>query len=71
MIDAYRSCEVVEVFQVGEVSRAGLDGGACLVEELADVAEALADRLGADAEQGGDGDLGQGVAVTSFPVRKR
>jgi hypothetical protein len=49
--------------QTGEASRSGLDGGACLVEELADVAEALADRLRANVKQGGDGDLGQGVAV--------
>jgi hypothetical protein len=34
-----------------------------LVQELADVADALVDRLGPDSEQGGDGDLGQGKAV--------
>jgi hypothetical protein len=34
-----------------------------LVQELADVADALVDCLGPDSEQGGDGDLGQGKAV--------
>ena len=33
------------------------------VQELADAADALVDRFGSDAEQGGDGDLGQGQAV--------
>jgi hypothetical protein len=53
----------VEFFQVGESAGSWLDGGACLVEELADVAEALVDGLGPDAEQGRDGDLGQAQAV--------
>jgi hypothetical protein len=53
-INVCRPCEVVEILQGGEALRAGLDRGACLVEEVADVAEALADRLGADAEQGGE-----------------
>ena len=34
-----------------------------LFQELAGVADALADRLGPDAEQDGDGDLGQPEAV--------
>ena len=40
-----------------------MDGVSGLVQELADVADALADRLGPDAEQAGDGDLGQGEAL--------
>jgi hypothetical protein len=40
--------------------RAWLDDVSGLVKELADVTDALVDRLGPDAEQGGDGDLGQG-----------
>ena len=43
--------------------RAGLDGVPGLVQELADVADALVDCLGPDAEQGGDGDLGQREAL--------
>jgi hypothetical protein len=31
-----------------------------LVQELADVADALVDRLGPDSEQGGNGEQGQG-----------
>ena len=34
-----------------------------LVEQVSGVADAPVDGFGADAEQGGDGDLGQGVAV--------
>ena len=55
--------ELVEVVQAGEPVRAGLDGVSGLVQELADVADALVDRFGPDAEQGGDGDLGQGEAL--------
>src|SRR5450755_2975331 len=40
-----------------------MDGVSGLVQELADVADALVDCLGPDAEQGGDGDLGQGEAL--------
>ena len=43
--------------------RAGLDGVPGLVQELADIADALVDRLGPDAEQGGKGDLRQGEAL--------
>jgi len=43
--------------------RAGLDGVPGLVQELADVADALVDRLRPDAGQGGDGGLGQGKAL--------
>jgi hypothetical protein len=50
--------ETVEVVQAGEPVRAGLDGVPRLVQELADVADALVDGLGPDAEQDGDGDLG-------------
>ena len=41
----------------------GLDGVAGLVEQSSDVADAPVDGFGADAEQGGDGDLGQGEPV--------
>lgn len=34
-----------------------------LFQELADVADSLVDGFGPDAEQGGDGDLGQGDAL--------
>ena len=54
---------VGEVFQAGEPVRAGLDGVPGLVQELADVADALVDRLRPDAGQGGDGGLGQGKAL--------
>ena len=43
--------------------RDGLDGVSGLVQELADIADALVDRLGPDAEQDGDGDLRQGEAL--------
>ena len=43
--------------------RAGLDGVPGLVQELADVTDALVDCLGPDAEQDGDGDLGQRQAL--------
>ena len=43
--------------------RAGLDGVPGLGQELADVADALADGFGPDAEQGGDSDLRQGEAL--------
>ena len=46
-----------EVFGATEPVRAGLDGVAGLLQELADVADALVDCLGPDAGQGGDGDL--------------
>jgi hypothetical protein len=43
-----------------------------LVEQVSGVADAPVDGFGADAEQGGDGDLGQGVAVvqdgSQYPV---
>jgi hypothetical protein len=38
-----------------------------MVQELADVADALADCLGPDSEQDGDGDLGQCQAATGGP----
>jgi len=37
-----------------------MDGVSALLEELADIADALVDRLGPDAEEGGDDDLRQG-----------
>ena len=43
--------------------RAGLDGVPGLIQELADVADALVDRLGPDAEQDSYGDLGQRQAL--------
>jgi hypothetical protein len=43
--------------------RARLDSASGLVQELADVANALVDRLGPDAERGGDGALGQAEAL--------
>src|ERR1700756_4331014 len=61
--DACRSCELVEVVEVGKAVRAGLDCVSGMVQELADVADALVDRFGPDAEQGGDGDLRQCEAV--------
>jgi hypothetical protein len=53
----------VEIIQAGEPARSGRDGVSGLAEELADVADALVDRFGPDAEQGGDGDLGQGETL--------
>ena len=50
----------MEVVQAGEPARSGLDGVPGLVQELAD---APVDCLGPDAEQRGDGDLGQGEAL--------
>jgi hypothetical protein len=41
----------------------GLDGVARLVEQISGVADAPIDGFGADAEQGSDGDLGQGEPV--------
>ena len=43
--------------------RPGLDGVSGLFKELADVADALVDRLWPDSEQGGDGDLRQGQVL--------
>lgn len=43
--------------------RGGVDGVPGLVQELADVADAFVDGLGPDAEQDGDGDLGQRQAL--------
>ena len=48
--DVCRSCELVEIIEAGEAVRAGLDGVSGLVQELADVADALVDRLGPHAE---------------------
>ena len=53
----------MEIIEAGEAVLAWLDGVSGLVQELADVADALVDRLGPDGEQGGDGDLGQVQAV--------
>ena len=53
----------MEIIQAGEPARSGLDGVSGLVEELADVADALVDRFGPDTEQGRDGDLGQGETL--------
>jgi hypothetical protein len=46
----------VEIIQAGEPARSGLYGVSGLAEDLADVVDALVDRFGPDAEQGGDGD---------------
>ena len=43
--------------------RARLDGVSGLLQELAHVADALVDRFGPDAEQGGNGGLRQGEAL--------
>jgi len=53
----------VEIIQAGRLVRAGLDGVSGLVQERAEVTDALVDRLGPDAEQGGDGNLGQAEAL--------
>ena len=45
--------------RAGEVVRSGLDDVSGLAQELADMADALVDRFGPDAEQGGDGDRGR------------
>ena len=37
-----------------------MDGVSALLEQLVDIADALVDRLGPDAEEGGDDDLRQG-----------
>jgi hypothetical protein len=55
----------VEVVQAGEPVRAGLDGVSGLLQELADLADAPVDRLGPNAEQGGDGDLRQAATIRS------
>lgn len=54
---------VAEVVEGGEAVRAGLDVVFGLVQERADVADALVDHLGPNPEQGGDGDLRQGQAI--------
>ena len=61
--DAFCGRELVKIIRACEPVWPGLDGVAGLVQELADVADALVDRFGPDAEEGGDGDLGQGEAL--------
>jgi hypothetical protein len=62
-VDSFDGREAVELVQGGELVRAGLDGVSGLVKELADLAYASVDGFGSDAEQFGDGDLGQGQVV--------
>jgi hypothetical protein len=60
---ACRSCQFMQVVELGEAVRGRLDGMSGLLQELADVSDALVHGLGPDAEQGGDGNLGQPEAV--------
>ncbi|MGW1887318.1 hypothetical protein [Streptomyces sp. NPDC001970] len=54
----------VQAVQAGELAFGGFDGSAGLLEKAAeDLTQASVDRLWADAEQGGDGDLRQGEVV--------
>jgi hypothetical protein len=62
-IGACRSCQFMQVVELGEAVRGRLDGMSGLLQELADVSDPLVHGLGPDAEQGGDGDLGQPEAV--------
>ncbi len=55
--DARCGRKCVEIIPAGQPVRAGLDGVFGLFQELADVPDALVDRLGPDAGQDGDGDL--------------
>src|SRR5215469_18947043 len=52
-----------ELVQGGEPVRAGGEGVADLVQQLADVADAAVEGFGCDLEQPGEGFLGQAVAV--------
>src|SRR5207302_2660481 len=61
--DAVAGGVAVEVVEGGELSGGGLDGVAGLGEQAADVADVAADGGGGGLEQGGDGVLGQAVAV--------
>ena len=54
--------------RAGEVVRSGLDDVSGLAQELADIADALVDRFGPDAEQGGDGDRGRCISSGSGGV---
>ena len=59
----------MQVVEGGESGWGGLDGVPGLVQEAADFADVAADGLGADLEQGGDGALGQAVAVDTRDAR--
>ena len=53
----------VEVAEGGELMRAGRDGVAGLVQQVADVADVAVEGFGPDREQAGEGFLGQAVTV--------
>ena len=53
----------VEIVKGGELGCAGLDGVPGLAQEQADVADVAADVFVPDVVQGGDGPVGQAVAV--------
>ena len=56
--------------ECGELAGRGLDGVAGLGEQAADVADVAADVGGAGLEQGGDGCLGQAVAVCLYELAR-
>jgi hypothetical protein len=47
------NAELAEIVEASKPVRAGLDGMSGLVQELADIADALVDRLGPDSERPG------------------
>src|SRR5580693_3018123 len=61
--DAVFGGVAVEVVEGGELMRGGLDGVSGLVQQAADVADVAADVFGPGLVEGGDGSLGQAVAV--------
>jgi hypothetical protein len=57
--EACRGGEIVKVVQAAQWRVCGLDGVARLLQQASGVADPPVACFGADAEQGGDGDMGK------------